>query len=86
MKNPYSWREKRIIELKGDIGKKEIQKNRGGIKEIEFDIAIMVGGQINLEGADYFWFFTWMMLSTAFIFVFVSSLYKPKEYLHEEVS
>ena len=83
-KKPYSWRENRIIELKGDEGKREVVKSRGGIKEIEFDTAIMVGGQTNLEGSDYFWFFTWLMLGTALVFVFVSFLYKPKTYLHEE--
>ena len=84
-KKPYSWRENRIIELKGDEGKREVVKSRGGIKEIEFDTAIMVGGQTNLEGAYYFWFFTWLMLGTAFVFIFVVFLYKPKEYLHEEM-
>ena len=83
-KKPYSWRENRIIELKGDEGKREVVKSRGGIKEIEFDTAIMVGGQTNLEGSDYFWFFTWLMLGTALMFVFVAFLYKPKTYLHEE--
>ena len=83
-KKPYSWRENRIIELKGDEGKREVVKSRGGIKEIEFDTAIMVGGQTNLEGSDYFWFFTRLMLGTALVFVFVAFLYKPKTYLHEE--
>ncbi len=83
-KKPYSWRENRIIELKGDEGKREVVKSRGGIKEIEFDTAIMVGGQTNLEGSDYFWFFTWLMLGTALVFVFVALMYEPKTYLHEE--
>ncbi|SVB01173.1 uncharacterized protein METZ01_LOCUS154027 [marine metagenome] len=83
-KKPYSWRENRIIELKGDEGKREVVKSRGGIKEIEFDTAIMVGGQTNLEGSDYFWFFTWLMLGTALVFVFVALMYEPKTFLHEE--
>ena len=83
-KKPYSWRENRIIELKGDQGLREVVKGRGGIKEIEFDIVTMVGGQTNLEGSEYFWFFTWLMLGTAIVFVFVAFLYKPKTYLHEE--
>ncbi len=82
---PYSWREKRIIALRGDAGKKEVDKGRGGINMIEFDIMTMVGGQTNLEGADYFWFFTYLMLGTAIVFIFVAFLYKPKEYLHEEM-
>jgi POT family proton-dependent oligopeptide transporter len=81
----YSWREKRIIALRGEAGKKEVEKGRGGINKIEFDIMTMVGGQTNLEGADYFWFFTYLMLGTAIVFIFVSFLYKPKEYLHEEM-
>ena len=84
MEKPYSWRENRIIELKGDQGLREVVKGRGGIKEIEFDIVTMVGGQTNLEGSEYFWFFTWLMLGTAIVFVFVAFLYKPKTYLHEE--
>jgi POT family proton-dependent oligopeptide transporter len=84
MEKPYSWRENRIIELKGDQGLREVVKGRGGIKEIEFDIITMVGGQTNLEGSEYFWFFTWLMLGTAIVFVFVAFLYKPKTYLHEE--
>ena len=83
-KKPYRWRENKIIELKGDEGKREVVKSRGGIKEIEFDTAIMVGGQTNLEGSDYFWFFTWLMLGTALVFVFVALMYEPKTYLHEE--
>ena len=84
MEKPYSWRENRIIELKGDQGVREVMKGRGGIKEIEFDILTMVGGQTNLEGSEYFWFFTWLMLGTAIVFIFVAFLYKPKTYLHEE--
>ena len=80
----YTWREKRIIELKGDNGKLEIEKKRGGIKNIEFQTATIIGGQTKLEGADYFWFFTKLMLGTAIAFVFVTIFYKPQEYLHEE--
>jgi len=81
---PYTWREKRIIELKGQNGKLEIEKKRGGIKKIEFQTATIIGGQTKLEGADYFWFFTKLMFGTAIAFVFVTIFYKPQEYLHEE--
>ncbi|MBM76464.1 MAG: MFS transporter [Proteobacteria bacterium] len=83
---PYTWRERRIIELKGAEGEQEVIKLRGGIEEISFDSSTMVGGQTSLEGADYFWFFTQTMLGTAFLFVGVALLYKPKEYLQEEAS
>ena len=43
-----------------------------------------MGGQTNLEGADYFWFFTKLMMATAFLFLLVARLYKPREYLQEE--
>lgn len=46
---------------------------------------VFVGGLTKLEGAPYFWFFTWVMLGTAIVFVVVALLYKPREYLQEEV-
>lgn len=45
---------------------------------------LFVGGQVRLEGAAYFWFFTWLMLGTAVVFVVVAQFYRPKEYLHRE--
>lgn len=41
-------------------------------------------GSSKLTGAEYFWFFTILMLVTAFLFIFVSRLYQEKTYLHEE--
>ena len=41
------------------------------------------GGGETLEGADYYWFFTRLMLLTAVIFVPFAMLYKPRTYLHE---
>lgn len=43
-----------------------------------------VGGQVKLEGASYFWFFTGLMLAAATLFVGVAKLYKPLEYFHNE--
>lgn len=37
-----------------------------------------------LKGAEYFWFFTGLMLLTAVLFVFVSSNYQEKTYLQDE--
>jgi len=48
------------------------------------DDSAFVGGQTKLEGAAYFWFFTWMMFGTAVVFVVVAKLYRPRTYLHEE--
>ena len=38
-------------------------------------------GSSKLAGADYFWFFTTLMLITAFIFIFVARGYKEKAHL-----
>jgi POT family proton-dependent oligopeptide transporter len=81
---PYSWREARIVELRGEEGRAEVERERGGIDAIEFAHTTMIGGQTNLEGADYFWFFTKLMFVTALIFVGVAFLYKPQEFLQEE--
>lgn len=43
-----------------------------------------VGGQVRLEGAAYFWFFTGLMLAAAILFLIVAKLYRPKEYYHDE--
>lgn len=41
-------------------------------------------GSHKLAGANYFWFFTFLMLITAVLFVFVSRRYQEKTYLHQE--
>ncbi|MCP4848102.1 MAG: POT family MFS transporter [Verrucomicrobiaceae bacterium] len=51
-----------------------------------FEIAFFAGGQTKLEGASYFWFFTWLMLGAACCFVLVAKFYKPRAYLQEESS
>jgi len=38
-------------------------------------------GSSKLAGADYFWFFTWLMFITALIFIFVARGYKEKAHL-----
>ena len=43
-----------------------------------------VGGANVLSGAKYFWFFTWVMLGTAILFVPVGWFYRPRTYLQEE--
>ena len=51
-----------------------------------FSTEITVGGGERLQGADYYWFFTLLMLVTACLFVIVAWLYKPREYLQEEAT
>jgi POT family proton-dependent oligopeptide transporter len=41
------------------------------------------GGQTKLEGSSYFWFFTWLMLGTAVLFIPYACLYKGKTILQE---
>ncbi len=40
-------------------------------------------GSSKLEGADYFWFFTLIMLITSILFIFVAKTYKEKTYIHK---
>jgi POT family proton-dependent oligopeptide transporter len=52
--------------------------------KFEHSVRWDIGGATVLAGASYFWFFTWLMLGTAILFVPVGYLYKPKTYLQEE--
>ncbi len=86
VEKPLNWRETRLIELLGDKGKAQVDRERGGVPTTEFTATLSVGGETKLEGAAYFWFWTWTMLITAILFVFVALWYKPKMYLQEEAS
>ena len=55
-----------------------------GSGEIVLSRDTEIGGQVRLTGASFFWFFTWLMLGTAVVFVPVAYLYKPRTYLMEE--
>ena len=83
---PLNWRESRLIELLGDQGKAQVERERGGVPTTQFTATLSVGGETKLEGAAYFWFWTLTMLITSILFVFVALWYKPKTYLQEEVS
>jgi POT family proton-dependent oligopeptide transporter len=41
------------------------------------------GGQTKLEGSSYFWFFTWLMLGTAVLFIPYACFYKGKTILQD---
>ena len=41
-------------------------------------------GTSKLEGPDYYWFFTFVMLATAVIFIFIAWAYKEKTYIMDE--
>ncbi|MAI67867.1 MAG: MFS transporter [Phycisphaerae bacterium] len=49
-----------------------------------FAITWQIGGATTLAGAAYFDFFTWLMLGTAIIFVFVGYFYVPKTYIQDD--
>ncbi len=57
-----------------------VDENPDFAKSIRWDI----GGANLLSGASYFWFFTYVMLGTAVLFVPVGWFYRPKTYLQEE--
>jgi POT family proton-dependent oligopeptide transporter len=38
-------------------------------------------GNSTLVGASYYWFFTYLMLGAAVVYVFVSLFYREKEYI-----
>jgi len=42
-------------------------------------------GSSKLAGADYYWFFTLVMLCTAVLFTLVARFYKGQTYIHDEV-
>ncbi len=72
------WLERRKAELGVET---KAESTRAGVS---FSRDYFVGGQVQLEGAAYFWFFSAVMLGAAFLFVIVAKFYKPKEYFHDE--
>lgn len=66
------------------------EKKRRGIIETStpedksvLSYSISTGGGDTLKGADYYWFFTKLMLATALIFIPFALIYRPKTYLHQ---
>ena len=43
-------------------------------------------GTSKLAGADYYWFFTSLMLATALLFTLVVRFYRGQTFVHDEVS
>ncbi len=66
--------------------KRELGVNDEGVGKGDsgtFQRSAFSGGQTRLHGAEYFWFFTWLMLGTAMAFVPYALLYRPKTYLQD---
>jgi POT family proton-dependent oligopeptide transporter len=57
--------------------------NRSSIKTTENENGITKLYKYSLQGADYFYFFAYLMIITAFIFIFVATLYKEKTYIQD---
>ena len=59
----------------------------GGIDTPEpdspYSMNTYAGGGTKLEGSAYFWFFTWLMLGTAILFIPYAYFYKGKTILQE---
>jgi len=51
--------------------------------EDDLSVSAFSGGQTRMDGADYFWFFTWMMLGTALLFIPYALLYRGDTYLQD---
>lgn len=74
-----------IASLHPEQGWLENRMDKLGVSDqgIDDDSNHFVGGQPKIEGAPYFWFFTWLILGTAVLFVIVAKLYRPREYYHD---
>ncbi|MDC0157535.1 POT family MFS transporter [Verrucomicrobia bacterium] len=66
----------------------EEKKRRGLIEEKAEDdqspisTKYTAGGGLTLDGAEYYWFFTKLMIGTVILFIPFAMLYKPRTYLH----
>lgn len=87
----FSWKERRIIELKGagdpaktEAAKNEIITDRQQVSETEFTHSFSVGGLTTLQGASYFWFWTKCIFVTSVLFVPVGLLYRERTYIQDE--
>ncbi|RPG16993.1 MAG: MFS transporter [Phycisphaera sp. TMED9] len=88
-----TWKDRRLKEIaaeKGTEADSAPEDESGSAATInenpDFDYSVRwdIGGANRLSGASYFWFFTFVMLGTAVLFVPVGWLYRPQTYLQEE--
>jgi len=80
---PLTWRENRLIKLKGEAGRKEVEAGRGKAPETMVTSDIQVGGLETLEGAAYYWFWTGCMLAAAVAFVPIAITYRGHAHLQD---
>ena len=53
------------------------------VTETTYTAKAFSGGQTKLEGAEYFKFFTWLMLGTTVLYIPFALAYRPKTYLQD---
>ena len=85
--DPDSWLGRELLLRKerfGATGERSDLVATRTLDGMTFNESLSVGGGNTLEGASYFWFFTYLMLGTSILFIPVALLYRPKEYLQEE--
>ncbi|MCH2142878.1 MAG: MFS transporter [Phycisphaerales bacterium] len=83
---PLTWLEnrKREISLSEQTKAASWRPDPGNVEGFGRTVKWDIGGGLKLSGASYFWFYTWLMLGTAILFVPVVLLYKPRTYLQQE--
>lgn len=79
-----SWRERRLAENEAADPTSDADETSEDVAGFDRSIRWDVGGANLLQGASYFWFFTYLMLGTAILFVPVGFLYRPRTYLQME--
>lgn len=75
--DPDSWIAKRKVEL--GITNTQQEDANGELLTAKY----YAGGQTKIEGSTYFWFFTWLMLGTAVLFIPYAYFYKGKTILQD---
>ncbi len=70
-----TWLAKRKAEL-------DVKASEDGTGE-SFKQTTFAGGQVRLQGAAYFWFFSALMGVTAILFIPFAMIYRPKNYLQD---
>jgi POT family proton-dependent oligopeptide transporter len=81
---PLTWWEKRVIELKGEDGRREVEAGRGQAPRTKIDREITVGGLVTLEGAAYYWFWTACMAAAAVAFIPIAVFFRGRPHLQDE--
>lgn len=81
---PLTWWEKRVIELKGEEGRREVEAGRGQAPRTRIDREINVGGLVTLEGASYYWFWTACMAAAAVAFIPIAVFFQGRPHLQDE--